>query len=410
MNLVTTKILVAILFGFLRFFCGVLPIKIYACLKCWEKEEEGAKFINEKRHQQVNCYLALFQSFSGGVLFATCFLHMMPAVWESVIELRKYGDIVTKFPYSQLVICVGFFVIYFIEELSHWLISITNDECLMEKNKKKKKKKNKRTITPAVEIIPNGKINLNGFLDEKSGNNINIACITTISEKLSGDEKSVVAYFTPVKEKLPSLRYVEDECEDEEENNQKEDFDNELKDETVVEDEMEPVKELEKIIERQAKTRQQILRCILIILALSFHAIFEGLAIGLQKSIPDIWYLFTAVSIHSAAILFCITLELLIARAKMRSILVHVLLLSITSPLGVLTGLIITMTTDMDTHAKSIAVVFLEGFSAGTILYITFFEVLKREKERRIYSFRRAVFILAGFILMAVLEYAEIYH
>jgi hypothetical protein len=63
----------------------------------------------------------------------------------------------------------------------------------------------------------------------------------------------------------------------------------------------------------------------------------------------------------------------------------------------------------MNTQAKSTAVVLLEGLSAGTILYITFFEVLNREKERRAYTFRRAVCILGGFGLMAVLQCAEMY-
>lgn len=372
MNLITTKILVAILFGLLRFFFGLLPVKLYACLKFWEKEDEGATFINEKRHRQVNCYLALFQSFSGGVLFATCFLHMMPEVYESVEDLKKYGEMKIDFPYSQLIICAGFFLVYFIEELSHWLLSISRDDCL-------KKCKGKRGVSPIDnKISPQ----INGFVLENEKN----------SPKKDVNEKE--AYINSEKEDFSV------------------DLDVELENQKNLEsgDDIETTKELEKMIDTQSKTNQQILRCILIIIALSFHAIFEGLAIGLQNSQSDIWYLFTAISIHSATILFCISLESLIAKAKLKIIIIHVIILSTTSPLGVFIGLIISITTDMDTAAKSVAVVLLEGISAGTILYITFFEVLKREKERRVFRFRRAIFILSGFILMAVLEYLEIYH
>ncbi|KAI4467494.1 zinc/iron transporter [Holotrichia oblita] len=173
-------------------------------------------------------------------------------------------------------------------------------------------------------------------------------------------------------------------------------------------EEVEQVKELEKLMERQEKDQQQILRCCLVVVALSLHAFFEGLAIGLQLSISNIWYLFTAISIHSATILFCIGLELLIARTKASVIIFNIVILSVTSPFGVLLGLVITLYADMNTTAKSLAVVLLEGLSAGTILYITFFEVLNREKARRVIILTRACFILGGFTLMAILEYVEL--
>lgn len=423
MNLVTTKVLVAVLFGLVRFFCGTLPINIYLFLKFWQKEEvEGAAFINDKRLKQVNCNLALFQSFSGGVLFATCFLHMMPGVFECVAELRKYGDFITKFPYSQLIICVGFFVVYFIEEISYWFLHSTIRTC------KKVIMKKTCLVTPVVikstnndEKLPSG---INALLEDRNlPKNINA---------FNNDEKSLTTYdlTDQFNDEDDGFHSAKKKRIDEEKNGintidgyldekilpkSRNGFFKENSEESNVDDrdedeENQPMRELEKIIDFDNKTRQQILHCILIVLALSSHALMEALAIGLQRSIPDIWYLFTAVSIHSAAILFSTTLEGLIDHAKIKTILVQVILLSATSPLGVLIGLIITLTTDMDTHAKSVAIVFLEGFSAGAILYITFFEVLKREKERRVYSFRRAIFILAGFVLMAVLEYAEIYH
>lgn len=77
MALLTTKVLVAILFGLVRFTFGILPLKLYNCLRRWEEDDGSNTFINQKRHNQVNCALAMCQSFGGGVLFATCFLHIM---------------------------------------------------------------------------------------------------------------------------------------------------------------------------------------------------------------------------------------------------------------------------------------------------------------------------------------------
>lgn len=123
MDLITTKIVVAVLFGALRFLFGTLPLKIYAVLRRWEKQEATAAFISEKRHHQVQCGLAMCQSFGGGVLFATCLLHMMPEVHESVEQLKRYGNYESDYPFSQLIVCLGFLLIYFVEEASNWLIS-----------------------------------------------------------------------------------------------------------------------------------------------------------------------------------------------------------------------------------------------------------------------------------------------
>ncbi|XP_017772306.1 PREDICTED: zinc transporter ZIP3-like [Nicrophorus vespilloides] len=330
MDLRDTKVLVACLFGVVRFFFGVLPIKIYKLLKLKDEEDGNTEtFVNERRHKQIHWGLALFQAFGGGVIFATCFLHMIPEVYESTIELKKFGLINSQYPFSQLIVSLGFFLIYFIEELGQYFISRLPEEPCESKNNQ---------VAPEVTVVED----------------------LAIEKELD---------ITLEKSK-----------------------------------EFEQVEELDKLIDSKAMTQQQIIRGILIVLALSLHAFFEGLAIGLQTSISNIWYLFLAISIHSATILFCIGLELLLANTKIRTIIVHVSILSITSPLGVFFGLLITLNADMNTKAKTIWVMLIEGLSAGTILYITFFEVLNREKERRVYRMSRACFIILGFGLMACLE------
>ncbi|RZC37372.1 Zip domain containing protein [Asbolus verrucosus] len=366
MDLISTKILVAVLFGVLRFFFGILPVKLYKLLLLWEGEDDSHHFINQKRHQQVTCALALCQSFGGGVLFATCFLHMMPEVYKSVEVLKDYGNLNTDYPLSQMTISLGFFLVYFVEEFSHWFVTkVPDDFC-------EKKPPSSRTIavTPNTnKVVPQSAFIIeNEMYKEKDA--MDAYSVTT--EVLKENEKNI--------EKSLDL-----------------------------DEELEKVEELEETVEKEAKTKQQVVRYVLIVLALSLHAIFEGLAIGLQHSIANIWYLFVAVSIHSATILFYISLEMILAKTKIKRIVIHVSILSLTSPVGVLLGLLITQHANMNTQAKSTAVVLLEGLSAGTILYITFFEVLNREKERRAYVFRRAVCILGGFVLMAVLQCAEMY-
>lgn len=373
MDLISTKILVAVLFGLLRFFFGILPLKLYKLLLIWEGQDEDHRhFINERRHQQVTCALALCESFGGGVLFATCFLHMMPEVWKSVEVLKQYGNLQTDYPLSQMTVSLGFFLVYFVEELSHWFLTKVPDQVCDKKND------NPARLVSPLSLSSNNKVSpLNQEND-----------VYIIQDDMFKEKEALES--VPISDNASLSSEVVKENKKNEEMNKE-------------------IDEIEEEMEIQARTTQQIMRYVLIVSALSLHSIFEGLAIGLQHSVPNIWYLFTAVSIHSATILFYIGLELLLKKTKLRTLLANVIILAITSPIGVVLGLIITLRANMDTRVKSTAVVVLEGLSAGTLLYITFFEVLNREKERRVYRVRRCLCILAGFGLMALLQCTEMY-
>ncbi|KAL3288761.1 hypothetical protein HHI36_003196 [Cryptolaemus montrouzieri] len=382
-SLIATKIVVAVLFGLIRFFSGILPIKLYNSLKKWEGGEDGVNFINEKRHGQVVCLMACCQSFGGGVLFATCFLHMMPEVYYSTEELKTYGHLSTNYPMSQLTISFGFFLIYFLEETSHWFIS----------------------RVPAVPHLKKVTVNSRKITPLKNGTSRS-AFTTPTKEITDNNQQFIIPYTGPPTNRSEVKDNSDEDIQIHSATSQR---NGENKIITDLNDVAE-TKELEKVLDNMShRTQQQVFRCILVELALSLHAIFEGLAIGLQTSIGNIWYLFTAVSIHSATILFCIGVELVLTKTKRSVMVFHFFILAIASPIGVLIGLLITLRANMETEMKSVAIVLLEGLSAGTILYITFFEVLNREKERRVYRLRRALFILGGFMLMALLKCGETY-
>ena len=48
------------------------------------------------------------------------------------------------------------------------------------------------------------------------------------------------------------------------------------------------------------------LRGFLVLVALSVHSLFEGMAVGLEETSVGVWQLFLAIAIHSTAIVFCI--------------------------------------------------------------------------------------------------------
>ena len=124
MELVSTKILVLTLLGVIRLFFGLVPLKITKKLRLWGDSGVSHKLVEERR-LRVETAISLCLCFGGGVLLATCFIHMIPEVRESLEAVKRSGSSViprnTSFPLAELFICCGFFLVYVIEEVAHRL-------------------------------------------------------------------------------------------------------------------------------------------------------------------------------------------------------------------------------------------------------------------------------------------------
>merc|ERR1712055_860857 len=96
------------------------------------------------------------------------------------------------------------------------------------------------------------------------------------------------------------------------------------------------------------------LRSALVILALSIHSLFEGMAVGLEESDSGVWKLFLAIAIHGSAIAFCIGTEMVTTGIKKRSIVLYMSVLSIFSPLGVLIGILVSIHVGDETSASQL--------------------------------------------------------
>merc|ERR1712227_190386 len=84
------------------------------------------------------------------------------------------------------------------------------------------------------------------------------------------------------------------------------------------------------------------LRSFLVVIALSVHSLFEGMAIGLEESKSGVWKLLLAVSIHAAPIVFCVSTDMISSGVKKLKVLIFMIILSINTPAGILIGLIVT--------------------------------------------------------------------
>lgn len=85
---------------------GCLPLQ----LNKWLNWGGGG---NAKNNATVTVLLCI----GGGILMATTFIHLLPEVSEQIEALEQFSDL--PFPSAQLLMCIGFFTMYFVEETIH---------------------------------------------------------------------------------------------------------------------------------------------------------------------------------------------------------------------------------------------------------------------------------------------------
>ena len=132
------------------------------------------------------------------------------------------------------------------------------------------------------------------------------------------------------------------------------------------------------------------------------------LTTGLQLTSPDVWKLFLAVALHDIPVHFCIGMEMYNGGIKKWNIVMYFLILGIITPIGIVIGMIVTYHAGGGDGAQTIAIGVLQALSGGTLLYVTFYEVLDRQKLAKagMDGILGWFLIICGFAFMAALEAA----
>lgn len=156
-----------------------------------------------------------------------------------------------------------------------------------------------------------------------------------------------------------------------------------------------------------ADRKPSFLRAFVLVLALSLHTLFEGLALGLQNDETTVWALLIAVSVHKAVIVTALSIELSKDdHNTIKRIYLTLIVFAIMSPIGVGVGTAITETGAPNDLATDTASSILQGLATGTFLYVTFFEVLNRELESG-YDLRKVLSVMIGFSAIIGLKFLE---
>ena len=82
------------------------------------------------------------------------------------------------------------------------------------------------------------------------------------------------------------------------------------------------------------------LRAFLLLGALSFHTVFEGMAVGLQEEEAEMWQLFAGILLHKTLVALCLGLQLfMVFNNKPVKALAAILLFAVLCPLGIGIGM-----------------------------------------------------------------------
>ncbi|XP_074037056.1 zinc transporter ZIP1 [Leptinotarsa decemlineata] len=289
-----------------------------------------------------NLLISLLLCFGGGVLLFTTFIHLQPEVREGFEALKRQhlvADMPGGIPLSEIVFCLGFFFVYLVEELAHIFLDRKLHSAGLHRSLSTRRCSSKKELT-----IP--RVTLAKFDDG------NISYISTSNKDLLNSQTTV--------------------------NFEKHSHDHHHVDAAI----------------------KNSFGGFLVVLALSFHAVFEGLAVGLEASVEKVWYLFAAIATHKLVIAFCVGVELVTSKTKTMLVVLYIGTFALVTPLGIGAGLILSE----KSTSEDVTSIVLQGMAAGTLLYVVFFEVLARERSNRHNGFWQLVAVTAGFMCMFLLQ------
>lgn len=155
--------------------------------------------------------------------------------------------------------------------------------------------------------------------------------------------------------------------------------------------------------ECQFQQQKTSLRDFFTVLALSFHAIFEGLAVGLESAPGDVWLLFAAIATHKFVISFCVGLELYNTNTNIKLYSLYMVTFALTSTIGIGIGIAIFKLTTIG-PAYHMVVGTLQALASGTIIYVVVFEILERERSKTVSGLLQLLFVVLGFLIIIMVE------
>ncbi|VDM42848.1 unnamed protein product [Toxocara canis] len=401
MNLTGVKFILLGLMVTTTFLCGLLPLRLLKFLR-----KSAASAATSAKQRNVSLVLCLLTCFSGGVFLATCFLHLFPELKEHLSKMEEEYEFHVSYPVAELLSCCGFFLLFFLEELFLLVVpglghshgppsaNFMHSEAIHDRNERETENVCERNhtemsacdgSTPEVKICKSS-CNSN-IKDEDSSPKQGLLCSTNSTTSSQSNERAhcISALHSQCHStRRRGVNFAEPEA---------------------CETNCEAVKEDPPILMKSMPHAHiHGVRSITFVLAISFHSVIEGLALGVQDDAAELSALFISLMVHKVIVAFSVGLQLGRTHAHALGwVCGSLLLLALMSPLGGLIGMFV-QNAQMDTKLKDFIILIMQGLAVGTFIYVTFFEVLLHERDNEHPNLLKLSFMIVGFALIGALR------
>ena len=388
-----------VIFG-LSFLSGIASCVVVLCLR----QKYGISGYFQRTIGLLNC-------FSGGVFFATSILHLLPEAREKMEEALELWGHKTEYPLTEVLTGAGFLLILTFENVSHLFCSGTKVQKSFKtvksytygNDKKRSSAKIVYTKVPCEDCDSSGdeEVHINGSDNETNTNNGTYQSYSDVTENaaVKSKQKSVtgdktVSYNTESKHRTRKCQ----------ENDVLFKPNEDISSETKGPNTNVHSPKAEHDRPTRDHTRSKV-RAVILLAALSFHMVFDGLALGLLDKDNKVWTLLLALCVHKILVFLSIgieTFELFESLCKCASLL---FCFSCISPLGIIIG--VTVTSSEDEMSESAAAAILQSVATGTFIYVTFFEILHREYDDDRPDLLKVLCTVVGFALVGAVKLLE---
>ena len=286
--------------------------------------------------------------FAAGVFLATCLLDLFPDAHGELSSALVRMQIYTAYPFTEFVVVVGFLLIFLVEQV---ILA-------------------RRENNQSGETEP--------LLVHESVDSLNQS-YSSIQHDPQPNGNGPIENFHAARNGLSDINAVKDD-----------------EDATSNEVYVDP-------------SSHSVIRSIMLLLALSLHSVFEGLAVGLQPTTDSVLEIFLPVALHKSILAFALGLNLTQSKLSVTSIVRSNLVFAVTSPIGIAIGIVIT---DVAPDSGMTAVIngAIQAIACGTFLFVVFFEILPHEfmaRKRFPSRLLKTLFLVLGFATVSSLLFMD---
>ncbi len=161
--------------------------------------------------------------------------------------------------------------------------------------------------------------------------------------------------------------------------------------------------QLENKVKEQNPVSKGGLRSYLLLLALGFHGLFEGISLGIQSEIEGTLFLFLAIALHKWAASLTLGISFVKSGVTKKQFIIMILIFAFITPVGIALGMILT-----SMSGNTVAGIFL-SISVGTFIYIACSEVVIDEFDNPENKYWKFLSFLLGAAVVVALTLVEVY-